>query len=198
MLFDVRCMGKFWFELYWKRGKTPTPKISALLRKTTRFTKGQRKRDDNKNKICAFQGEAGRGAERKIVQNAIFRGKRHDNKILKFQILLSKNFVVMAQAPKGPISSLLLRTENGLTTDTFVVKCTGRGLVVKRPGVLSKVQTLDLVLGVGVFSLLPTSGATISAASCRSPNYIYLLHFPLLRSCESCLSEVLMCCPIFS
>ena len=37
----------------------------------------------------------------------------------------------------------------------FVVKYTGRGLVVKRPGVLSKVQMLNLVLGVGVFSLLP-------------------------------------------
>ena len=36
-----------------------------------------------------------------------------------------------------------------------VVKCTGRGLVVKRQGVLSKVQMLNLVLGVGVFSLLP-------------------------------------------
>ena len=36
-----------------------------------------------------------------------------------------------------------------------MVKCTGRGLVVKRPGVLSKVQILNLVLGVGVFSLLP-------------------------------------------
>ena len=47
----------------------------------------------------------GRGAERKIVQNAIFRGKRHDNKILKVKILLSRNFVVMAQAPKrGAIS----------------------------------------------------------------------------------------------
>ena len=34
-------------------------------------------------------------------------------------------------------------------------KYTGRGLVVKRPGVLSKVQMLNLVLGVGVFSLLP-------------------------------------------
>ena len=33
------------------------------------------------------------------------------------------------------------------------VKYTGRGLVVKRPGVLSKVQMLNLVLGVGVFSL---------------------------------------------
>ena len=28
-----------------------------------------------------------------------FRGKRHDNKILKMQILLSRNFVVIAQAP---------------------------------------------------------------------------------------------------
>ena len=54
--------------------------------------------------------------------------------------------------------SSLLRTENSLTTDIFVVKCTGRGLVVKRPGVvLSKVQMLNLVLGVGVFSLLPIS-----------------------------------------
>ena len=42
-----------------------------------------------------------------------------------------------------PISSLL-RTENGLTTDIFVVKCTERGLVVKQPGVLSKVQMLGL------------------------------------------------------
>ena len=37
-----------------------------------------------------------------------------------------------------------------------MVKCTGRGLVVKRPGVLSKVLMLNLVLGVGVFSLLPS------------------------------------------
>ena len=33
-----------------------------------------------------------------------------------------------------------------------MVNYTGRGLVVKRPGVLSKVQILTLVLGVGVFS----------------------------------------------
>ena len=39
------------------------------------------------------------GAERKTVQNAVFRGKLHDNKILKVQILLSRNFVVIAQAP---------------------------------------------------------------------------------------------------
>ena len=36
-----------------------------------------------------------------------------------------------------------------------MVKYTGRGLVVKRLGVLSKVQMLNLVLGVGVFSPLP-------------------------------------------
>ena len=42
----------------------------------------------------------GRGAGRKIVQNAFFHGKRHDNRILKVKILLSRNFVVMAQAPK--------------------------------------------------------------------------------------------------
>ena len=29
-----------------------------------------------------------------------FRWKRHNNKILKVQILLSRNFVVIAQAPK--------------------------------------------------------------------------------------------------
>ena len=37
----------------------------------------------------------------------------------------------------------------------FVVKYARRGLVLKRPGVLSKVQMLTLVLGVGVSSLLP-------------------------------------------
>ena len=36
-----------------------------------------------------------------------------------------------------------------------MVKYIGRGLVVKQPGVLTKVQMLNLVLGVGVFSLLP-------------------------------------------
>ena len=52
-----------------------------------------------------------------------------------------------------------------------MVKCTGRGLVVKRPGVLSKVQMLNLVLGVGVFSLLmikchwKVSNATLANAA---------------------------------
>ena len=39
------------------------------------------------------------GAERKSSKNAVFLGKRHDNKILKVQILLSRNYVVIAQAP---------------------------------------------------------------------------------------------------
>ena len=56
---------------------------------------GQRKRDDNKDNFFFFGG----GAGRKTVQNAIFHGKRHDNIILKVNILLSRNFVVMAQAP---------------------------------------------------------------------------------------------------
>ena len=49
-----------------------------------------------------------------------------------------------------------------------MVKCTRRGLVVKRLGVLSKVQMLNLVLGVGVFSLLPTSAGADLAG--RSPD----------------------------
>ena len=56
-------------------------------------------------KFALFRGGGvGRGGERKIVQNAIFHGKRHDNKILKLKILLSRNFVVMAQAPNFGLS----------------------------------------------------------------------------------------------
>ena len=44
-----------------------------------------------------------------------------------------------------------------------MVKYAGRGLVVKRPGVLSKVQMLNLLLGVGVFSLLPIILKTIKS-----------------------------------
>ena len=74
------------------------------------------------------------------------------------------------KTPTPKISALLrkrpvlLRANIILTKDRkrpyygqFVVKCTGRGLVVKRPGVLCKVQLLTLVLGVGVFSLPPKS-----------------------------------------
>ena len=78
----------------------------------------------------------------------------------KISALLRKRPVLLS----GPISSLL-RSENGLTMDIFVVKCTGRGLVEKRPGVLSKVQMLNLVLGVGVFSLFPNLGRDPPAES---------------------------------
>ena len=88
-----------WSAASIERGeKTPTPKISALLRKRP--------------------------------------------------VLLRANFV-------------LTKDRKRLTTDIFVVKYTGRGLVVKRPGVLSKVQMLNLVLGVGVFSLLPKACGTL-------------------------------------
>ena len=74
------------------------------------------------------------------------------------------------KAPTPKISALLrkrpalLRANFVLTKDRkrpfnglFCSKVyTGRGLVVKRPGILSKVQMLNLVLGVGVFSLLPS------------------------------------------
>ena len=83
-------------------GEVPreSPAGKFILGKSRDFLEGQRRRDDNKNKIFGFEGGEALGAERKIVQNAVFRGKRHDNKILKVQILLSKNFVVMAQAPR--------------------------------------------------------------------------------------------------
>ena len=63
------------------------------------FSFFQRRRDDNKNKIFAFEGGGLRGQRGKSPQNACFRGKGHDNKILKVQILFSRNFVVIAQAP---------------------------------------------------------------------------------------------------
>ena len=86
----------------------------------------------------------------------------------KISALLRKRPVLLF----WPISSLL-RTENGLTTDFFVVKCTGRGLVVKRPGVLSKVQMLNFVLGVGVFSLLSRILADFSVGF--SPDFPWIL-----------------------
>ena len=73
-----------------------------------------------------------------------------------------------------------------------MVKCTGRGLVVKRPGVLSKVQMLNLVLGVGVFSLLPSidflalrlgvvlSLPSFSGAAQRGPQFYFM--FAVLRT----------------
>ena len=68
-----------------------------------------------------------------------------------------------------------------------MVNYTGRGLGVKRPGVLSKVQMLNLVWGVGVFSLLPTiplfcrvflGREHFGTRSCQSPSRFGIrLHF---------------------
>ena len=45
------------------------------------------------------------GAERTMVPKRCFSlGKRHDNKIRKVQILLSRNFVVIAKARKRHIN----------------------------------------------------------------------------------------------
>ena len=62
-----------------------------------------------------------------------------------------------------------------------MVKCTRRGLVVKRLGVLSKVQMLNLVLGVGVFSLLPKKLSDLGKRrNLRIDRYIYIYVFPIL------------------
>ena len=49
------------------------------------FVDFQRRRDDNKNKICVVRGGGALGAERKPSKSTGFscRGKRHDNKIVK-------------------------------------------------------------------------------------------------------------------
>ena len=56
----------------------------------------------------------GRGAGRKIVQNALLHGKRHDNKILKVNILLSRNFVVVEQAPRKSFAILSLQVSRDM------------------------------------------------------------------------------------
>ena len=55
----------------------------------------QKRQDHNENKICTFEGGWALGRE----QNRPW--ERHDNIILNVQILLSRNFVVIAQAPRN-------------------------------------------------------------------------------------------------
>ena len=59
------------------------------------------------------------------------------------------------------------------------VKCTGRGLVVKR---LSKVQALDLVWGVGVFSLLPLTHGSVRANRQRRKRLAFEERSPPINS----------------
>ena len=44
----------------------------------------QRRRNDNINKICVLEGIGEGEIYGKLSQNAVFRGKFHDNKIWKF------------------------------------------------------------------------------------------------------------------
>ena len=64
-----------------------------------RFPVSQRRLDDNKNKIFAFEGWGGLGGREEKSSLVFFHGKRHDNKILKVEILLSRNSVIIAKAP---------------------------------------------------------------------------------------------------
>ena len=70
-----------------------------------------------------------------------------------------------------------------------MVKWTGRGLVVKRPGVLSKVQMLNLVLGVGVLSLLPNKESLgLFSGLLQSIRDDVVIHFSFFR--KSLLSAI--------
>ena len=56
------------------------------------------RRNDNINKICVLEG-VGEGENlRKIVPNAVFPGKFHDNKIRNFASFIVKHFVVIWEA----------------------------------------------------------------------------------------------------
>ena len=72
--------------------------------------------------------------------------------------------------------------------DLVVVRCTGRGLVVKQPGVLSKVQMLNLVLGV--FSLPPifVRAILVNFSDWNETKSSALIPFP--KTC----SQLLSCC----
>ena len=52
-----------------------------------------------KIKFALLRGVGLGGREENRPKNTAFHGKCHDKQILKVQILLSRNFVVIAQAP---------------------------------------------------------------------------------------------------
>ena len=54
-----------------------------------------------KVKLAFFRGGGGQRGSEENCPKRYFHGKHHDNKILKVKILLSRNFVVMVQAPSG-------------------------------------------------------------------------------------------------
>ena len=90
---------------------------------------------------------------------------------LQVQLVISEELIIIERGEKTPTSKIsallrkrpvLLRPNFVLTKDRkrpyyghFCGKLHREGSLVNRPGVLSKVHMLNLVLGVGVFSLLP-------------------------------------------
>ena len=89
---------------------------------------------------------------------------------------------ISALLRKRPVFTKGQGAKTALLRTFFVVKCAGRGLVVKRPGVLNKVLMLNLVLGVGVFSLLPNTILTVpvpASGSVPGPPCHPLCGYPL-------------------
>ena len=85
------------------RGRAATTTAAATTTTTTQFRAGE---TTIKIKFSLFEGGGGAWGQRgKSSKTQFFffflggGGERHDNKNLKVQILLSRNFVVIAQAP---------------------------------------------------------------------------------------------------
>ena len=151
------------------RKEPPTPKISALLRKRPVLRRANFVLTTEKKKAYTTTTERKSFGELFWPQKKTFRVSGG----YKIPMKAGKTISTTEISPLWPPFFFwpkkvlhwsravyafffpVLRTRNGLTTNSFVVEYTGRGLVVKRPGVLSKVQILTLVLGVRVFSLLP-------------------------------------------
>ena len=126
-----------------------------------------------------------------------FRDKLHDEVLQgdPRQEVFCRIFIWKGRKDPTPKISALLRKRPTLLRANFVltkdhkrpyyghVTYTGRGLVVKRPGVLSKVQMLTLVLGVGVFSPLPNFGLLLCSFH-RFSQVPCLCVFALIRMSE--------------
>ena len=119
----IRLVGRIFRILQFGLLEAKTRKVRRMWIFSCFTRKIQRQRDDNKNKIRSFEG-GGIGAERKIVQNDVYRGKRHDNKILKVTILLSRDLLSLRRLLK--ISELIFW--KGMRTTTFQFSESGDAL----------------------------------------------------------------------
>ena len=121
---------------------------------------GRERQDTPINKLCVFEGGGGSWGQRgESSQKTVFPGKRHDNRILKVHILLSRNVVVIAQAPKRESTCLAClsfpffpRLPRSLLE---IRSCFGRGFPSSPRKNLLRVRQEEriLVLG-GLFSLV--------------------------------------------